>query len=140
MKKVLVLMCLLTLLTGCGKELKPNNQPENNTITNEEGTKINNSAEFNKTKTYKTYEISDAKIQTTKEGRTTFTANVKNTSSQEVEGALVNIILVDRSGNKVSNIATYIRSLQAGEVMALNAGIDQDLSNAYNFYFEEYNK
>ena len=148
MKKVLTIIfvsIIAVTLTGCGCSKKdeadnsninidelPDIKGNENISVSEDGTK-----EFLK---YESYEITDAKITTSSDGRTTFTANVKNIGSAETTGTLVNIILVDKKGNKVSKLSTYIRALKSNETMSLNAGIDKDLSNAYNFYFEQYQK
>ena len=154
MKKVLTipLVSLMTLsLVGCGCSKKneidnsnvninefPDIKGNENVTVSDDGTKVNNSSDFSTIKKYNSYEITNAKISTSTEGRTTFTATVKNTSSEEIAGTLVNIILVDKKGNKVSKLATYIKALKSGETMDLNAGIDKDLSNAYNYYFDVY--
>ena len=156
MKKVLTIIfvsIIAVTLTGCGCSKKdevdnsninidelPDIKGNENISVSEDGTKVNNSSEFSTTKKYESYEITDAKISTSSDGRTTFTANVKNIGSSETTGTLVNIILVDKKGNKVSKLSTYIRALKSNETMSLNAGIDKDLSNAYNFYFEQYQK
>lgn len=149
MKKILVFMCLALALTGCGNKAKdkidnsninieemPDVQGNENVTIDKEGNKINNSSNFSSKKTYDVYEITDASISTNSEGRTTFVAKVKNTSKEEKSGGLVDIILIDKNGNKVSKLPTYIRALASDETMDLNATIDKDLSNAYDYYVE----
>lgn len=155
MKKIFAVAALLLVLTGCGSK-KTNTTNENkevidntnvniaempdvrgneNVKVDDKGTKTNISSDFAKQKEYGKYLITNAAIKTDSEGRTTFTAIVTNNSQEEVQGGLVDIIFVDSKGNKVSKLPTYIRTLAAGEAMDVNANIDKDLSNAYNFSF-----
>lgn len=152
MKKIIILICTLVAITGCGCSKKevdnsnininefPDVQGTENIKVSEDGTKVNNSSAFSTKKTYNSYEISEASISTASTGRTTFKAIVKNTSSDEVKGGLIDIIFLDKNNNEVSKISTYVRTLKSNESMDLNAGIDKDLSNAYNFRVEEYKK
>lgn len=149
MKKLFIAASLVLILTGCGKskdekidnsniniQEMPDVKGNENVKVDENGDKTNISSEFSKEKKYNNYTITDAAIKTDAEGRTFFTAKVKNTSAESINGGLVDIILVDKSDNKVSKLPTYIRPLNAGEVMDVNASIEKDLSNAYNFYFD----
>ncbi len=149
MKKVFIVASLLLVLTGCGGSKKeeidntninieelPDVKGNENVKVDENGDKTNISGEFSKEKKYNNYSITEAAIKTDAEGKTLFTAKVKNVSTARVDGGLVDVILVDKSGNKVSKLPTYIRPLDAGEVMDVNATIEKDLSNAYNFYFD----
>ena len=149
MKKVFIVASWLLVLTGCGGSKKeeidntninieelPDVKGNENVKVDENGDKTNISSEFSKEKTYNEYSITEAAIKTDAEGKTLFTAKVKNVSTAKTNGGLVDIILVDKSGNKVSKLPTYIKPLEANEVMDVNATIEKDLSNAYNFYFD----
>ena len=146
MKKVLLIGLAALLVTGCGCSKKeetkididklPDISGNENVNIKEDGTKENNSNTLSSKKTFESYEITDAKLSTDKNGRTTLLVNIKNTGSTETKGKLVNIIFTDKNGNDVSKLPTYIKALKSNEIMNLSASIDKDLSNAYNFRLE----
>lgn len=144
MKKALLIGFSILLATGCGCS---NSKKENididklpdisgneNINIKDDGTKENSSSKLSSKKTFESYEITDAKLSTDKNGRTTLVINIKNTGTTETKAKLVDIVFTDKNGNDVSKLPIYIKALKANETIELPSSIDKDLSNAYNFY------
>lgn len=120
-----------------GNILKPT---ENNTekyATNiEDGTKINNSTEFNKTKRYNNIEFTNIQF-TYEEGRSVLLADMKNTGSIKHNAEIVKITILDENNQAIDVLSPVIKDIEPGATEQLNVIISgKDAVNAKDFKIE----
>ena len=72
-------------------------------------------------------------ILTNKNGQSILLANVTNNGSTETKVKLIEIVLYNKSGEKIATIPGIISPLKAGETTQLNTSVQQDYTNAYDF-------
>ena len=101
----------------------------------DDGTRLNNSTNFNSTKTYGNLEISNIQF-TEKNGMSVLLADVKNTGSETFEEEEATIVLIGEN-NEEREIAVYIPSLSAGETKQINSIVTADVVNVRDFRVEE---
>lgn len=111
-------------------------EDEKYATTLEEGTKINNSTEFNKNKKYNNLEINDIQF-TYKDGTSVLLANIKNTASTKHEAEVVKISTIGESGEVIDEIDALIPEIEAGQTEQLNASFSgADRVNVKDFKIE----
>ena len=106
------------------------------TETLEDGTVLNTSEEFNKTKTYNGLEISNIQY-TEKNGMTVLLADVKNTSDTAHNLELVKIIVEGKNGEDMAVMNSIIGDVGPGETIELNASMTGNIVNARDFRIEK---
>lgn len=134
---VLITVVIFMVTRERGKE---GNQDiaENNTVKEEfinvleDGTRLNTSTKLHETKTLDGLEISGFQL-TEQDNVTVLLGTITNTSNSTRGGFDVTITILDKAGNTLGEIPSYIRSLAPGESTQLNTGITGDYANAYNF-------
>lgn len=112
-----------------------NNNNEQFTTELDDGTKINTSETFGKTKTYNNLEISNIQF-TEKDGQSTFLADVKNNGTTTHEPEIVKIVLLDENGNTVAELKPAIEKIEPGETAQINSMISADVTNVKDFRIE----
>ena len=98
----------------------------------DDGTKLNNSTDFNKSKKFKNLEITDIQF-TSNGGNSVLLANVRNTSSSVHEMEIVEITIIGENGEVIETLAPVIGTIQPGETIQLNAIATADLVNSKDF-------
>ena len=127
----------LILWTNSRKS-KPTSGNETNTNTEEfvevleDGSKLNKSEEFSKTKKLDGLEIRDIQFREIG-GITTLLATVENKSGKAVEKRWIKVDVLDKSGNTITTVRGIINAMNAGETTQLNMGVTADVANAYDF-------
>ncbi len=106
------------------------------TETLDDGTVLNTSEEFNKTKTYNGLEISNIQY-TEKNGMTVLLADVKNTSNTAHSLELVKIIVEGKNGEDMAVMNSIIGDVGPGETIELNASMTGNIVNARDFRIEK---
>lgn len=101
----------------------------------EDGTKVNTSEEFNKTKMYGNLEISNIQY-ISKDGKTVLLADVTNTGNTTHEVEVVIITILGENGEELSTTKPVIGKIEPGERVQINATITADVSNAKDFTIE----
>ena len=127
----------LILWTNSRKS-KPTSGNETNTNTEEfvevleDGSKLNKSEQFSKTKKLDGLEIRDIQFREIG-GITTLLATVENKSGKAVEKRWIKVDVLDKSGNTITTVRGIINAMNAGETTQLNMGVTADVANAYDF-------
>ena len=127
----------LILWTNSRKS-KPTSGNETNTNTEEfvevleDGSKLNKSEQFSKTKKLDVLEIRDIQFREIG-GITTLLATVENKSGKAVEKRWIKVDVLDKSGNTITTVRGIINAMNAGETTQLNMGVTADVANAYDF-------
>lgn len=137
---VVAVIIIVGLLIWKNAKNKNEQQPqqENNTIEEkyvdvlENGTKLNKSSKLKETKNLDGLEISNLQL-TYADGIAVLLADVKNTTSQDVELTPVELTLLDDQGNTLEVLDGLISPVAAGETVQLNIGVSADYANAYDF-------
>lgn len=120
------------------RKAKPTSGNETNTNTEEfvevleDGSKLNKSEEFSKTKKLDGLEIRDIQFREIG-GITTLLATVENKSGKAVEKRWIKVDVLDKSGNTITTVRGIINAMNAGETTQLNMGVTADVANAYDF-------
>ncbi len=97
----------------------------------DDGTKVNTSEKLSETKTYNGLEFTNIKF-TNASSVTNLSADVKNTTSEEMKSQLVGVNVLDENKNVITSFKATIGSLKAGETTTINAGIAANYANAYD--------
>lgn len=143
---VIIALLIILIVNGMNKKREgstqeDNTQIEQNTekyVTNlEDGTKLNNSGEFNKNKKYKDIEISNIQF-TYENGKTVLLATVKNTSSVKHKNEIVKMTILGENNQIIDEIEPIMPALEPGETKQFNTTISgADAVNAKDFKIEE---
>ena len=144
---LIAVILIVALVNANGKEDEnlgnPNNGETSQNVQDEEkytaelsdGTKINTSEDFNKTKTYGDLEITNIQF-TNKDGMTVLLADVTNKGTTKHESEVVKITILGENGEEITEIKPVIGEIEAGETIKLNASITADIANAKDFRIE----
>lgn len=140
---VAILIIVVIVKGGSKKEeakLRANTIAEQNqekyTTTLDDGTKINNSTEFNKTKKYKEMEISNIQF-TYQNGKTVLLADVKNTANTKHNSEIVKLTILGENGEVIEEIQPVLPTIEPGATKQINYTISgADSSNARDFRIE----
>lgn len=144
---LIVLLVVVFIIKSSGDKTKEtqgnvfNPSASNNTekyATNiEDGTKINNSTEFNKTKKYNNIEISNIQF-TYEEGRSVLLADMKNVGSTKHNAEIVKITILDENNQVIDIFSPAIPDIEPGATETLNLIITgANCVNAKDFKIEE---
>lgn len=144
---IVIAVLLIVLIVNAISKKEDTNQNKLNTqveqnvekyTTNlEDGTKLNNSGEFNKNKKYKDIEISNIQF-TYENGRSVLLATVKNTGSTKHKLEIVKLTILGDNNQVIDEIEPLMPELEAGEVGQFNASLTGvDSVNARDFRIEE---
>ena len=141
---VLAVLLIVVFTKEVGQKEENNNVINTATQQNTEkyttnlvdGTKINNSSEFNKVKKYKDIEISNIQF-TYQEGRSVLLADIKNTGTTTHNQEIVKITIIGENNKVIEELEPVIPTMQAGETKQLNVIISgADSVNAKDFKIE----
>ena len=145
---LVIILLIVILVKTLGKEKEVNGNtaiPQTNTIQNQndekytsvldDGTKINDSQEFNKAKKYKDMQISDIQFTTTG-GNSVLLANVKNTGSTTHEPEIVIITVLGDNNEVITTLEAVIPKIEPGQSKQLNTIVTADFVNAKDFKIE----
>lgn len=98
----------------------------------DDGTKLNTSTRLRRTKTIDGLKFENIQL-TTKQGQSVLLADVENDTGKDIDVMLLDIILLDKNGNKLATIGGIIGELKEGEKQQLNSSVASDYANAYDF-------
>ncbi len=142
----IILIIVLLVVKGGNKEPAQNNATNNTTnqtqdlnnkieeyvTKNADGSKENTSEQLKKTKTVAGVELTNIRLVESG-GLTQLVADAKNTTSSTIEELDIIVTAIDKDGNTLAEFEASIYGLGAGKTTKLNAGITQDIANAYDF-------
>lgn len=137
MKKVislsLMLLVCLTLVTGCGKN---NKKEENKKDDNKQTVEVNDNQEVIKDQNIDGIEITNTSL-IYEDGISYLTATVTNNTGVDYELNEYKINVKDSDGNIIVTMPGYVGSiLKNGESKNINTMISEDLSKAYSIEYE----
>lgn len=149
-KIIIVLGCIIILFIGIcllvvfrNQDIEAGRQEEHTNYIQEEekesyveeiedGIKINKSTKLNEAKQVEGFLISNIQL-TTKDGMTTFLADVTNQTEQASDIKTVEIILLTQNNEELAKLTGIINALDKGETTQLNIALTSDYVEAYDF-------
>lgn len=141
---MVVIIIGIMIFKGGKKNKKTPDANENQNVVSDEkyvtnlddGTKLNNSESFSKTKKYNDLEISNIQF-TYKNGTSVLLADVKNNGKTKHEAEIVTLTILGSSGEKIDEMNAVLPTIEAGATEQLNASFSgADRVNAKDFKIE----
>ena len=109
-----------------------NNVSEEFVQQTEDGTKVNVGSKITDEKDVDGLKFTSIQL-TEKDNQSTLLADVENTTGKDINDYTnLNIKFLDKSGAEIITIKGILPPLKAGEKTQLNAGLTQDVANAYD--------
>ena len=102
----------------------------------ESGTVVNTSDKLKENKVESGFEISNINFSE-KDGHTSLEADVTNMTGSAQGNFMADIVLLDKEGKEQGRIPVAIPETQIGETVGIQAGINDQYANAYNFRLEK---
>lgn len=145
-KKMILLLVLITIVVivitmivkkNNGKKEETQEQVQNSELvaTQEDGTKVSISSKISETKKLDNFDVTDTSI-TEQNGLATIRANITNTTGATVKEFPATIKVTNKNGEVIAEIGAYIGKMKAGETRQINASINMDISEIYDFTIE----
>ena len=106
------------------------------TKTESDGTVVNTSDKLKENKVESGFEISNINFSE-KDGHTSLEADVTNMTGSAQGNFMADIVLLDKEGKEQGRIPVAIPETQIGETVGIQAGINDQYANAYNFTLEK---
>lgn len=104
---------------------------EENVVKLEDGTRYNTSSKLNKDKKVDGMTLSNIQL-TEKENQTILLGTLVNTSNKTQEEGWIDVILMDKDGNEIKRMPTYVMKLESGESTTFESQTSLDYVNAYD--------
>ena len=101
-----------------------------------DGTVVNTSEKLKETKNEDGFELSNISYSE-KDGHTSLEADVTNMTGTAQGNFMAEIVLLDKEGKEQGRIPVAIPETQIGETVGIQAGINDQYANAYNFRLEK---
>lgn len=133
---IIAILVIVLIVNG----IKKNNNGTNNTGTNTtentqvntNGEKINTSTKLKEARDVDGLYVDKIELKNVSD-RTTFTANITNKGTEATKGQLYNLVFLDKTGNAQGTMGLYIRSIKPNETISVEASIDKDVTECYDF-------
>lgn len=97
---------------------------------------VNTSVKLKENKVESGFEISNINFSE-KDGHTSLEADVTNMTGTAQGNFMAEIVLLDKEGKEQGRIPVAISETQIGETVGIQAGINDQYANAYNFILEK---
>ena len=118
------------------------NSEKNNEIIEEfvdlsaNGIKLNTSNRLKETKVFKNLLIKD--IQLSNDGeKTELIANIENTSNNDTQAMLIDILMYDKNQNVIATLGGRISPIKSHQTIQFSTSSMIDYANVYDFEFKE---
>lgn len=133
---IIAAVILVNKIRGSKEEPQINEiKQEEFTIESANGNKVNTSEALKKEREELGYYLSNITLER-QDAQTIFKLSLTNKTSTEIQGKLVYIVFLGKSGNEEARMALYIRNIKAGETITTQATINNDFTNVYDFRLE----
>lgn len=138
-RMILILVLITVIVIVINIVVKNRNSEEEKSSTNTElvqtqddGTKTNISELVGEQKKFEEFDVTNTSI-TEKNGLATITANITNNTSNEIKEFPVTIKLLNKDGEIIQEVGAYVGTIKAGETRQINATVNMDISEIYDF-------
>lgn len=133
---VIIAMFVIILVVNGNKKVNTGTNNTTNTTENTQvntnGEKINTSTKLKEARDVDSLYVDKIELKNVSD-RTTFTANITNKGTEATKGQLYNIVFLDKAGNSQGTMGLYIRSIKPNETISVEASIDKDVTECYDF-------
>ena len=135
---IIIISIIIANITGKNNQKTQANdlKKEEFTVENTNGDKANTSDALKKERTELEYYISNITLEK-KATQTIFKMNITNKTGKEIQGKMVDIVLIGKNGQEEARMAIYIRNIKSGETITTQSTIDNDFTNVYDFKLVE---
>ena len=113
-------------------EEQPEEKVEEFVNIDPDGGKTNISEKFNETKEFDGMRVGNTQLRSIN-SETQLLADITNTSGQDTEEMLIDVIFYDKDGNKIVNLDGIVAPMKVGETVQLNLNSSLDYANAYDY-------
>ena len=130
---LIILLSISVLYLVLNKEKKEENKEleENYVQILEDGTKQNTSSKLLEPKEIDGLEITDLNLIESN-NLTRLTGIITNKTEEKKGEYIINIIFVNKNGEELTNLETYVKGLEPGESTLLDTSTTFDYTNAYD--------
>ena len=145
---VTVVVCIKTFKKEEDKTPEINNEIEvgdfvseidmtdtSNSEIREDGMKINNSSKIAKGIEFNDVLVKNIQIESTGD-MATFNAEVDNNLGKDIEGYIIYLTFLDKSGNTIDKVETFFPDIPDGETGYITATTPKDIATAYDIKIE----
>lgn len=124
MKKIILIITLLCLITGCGEK-----KEDTNTI-------LNNNTDIIKEQTVNTFTMSNTSLSY-KDGISTLTVTVTNTSSEAITINQFDVVFKTENGSVITTLNGSLGDqMESNSSLTITITSDIDLSEAYSLEYQ----
>lgn len=138
-RMILILVLITAIVIVINIVVKNRNKEEESSNSNTElvqtqvdGTKTSISNAIAEQKKFEEFEVTNTSI-TEKNGLATLTASITNNTNNEIKEFPVRIKLLNKNREVIQEIGAYVGTMKAGETRQINATVNMDISEIYDF-------
>lgn len=131
---ILILIAIIVIIIMFATKKKDNNKPQEIQDTyeqNEDGAKYNTSEKLQEEKTFFGYQIYEMKLSEI-EGKTTFSAKLKNTTENVIGNESLYIVFKSTTGEELYKMQVYVTEIKPGKSIDINSNITKEVVEAYD--------
>lgn len=143
---VVAIILIIVMLVSGGKKDDVTNKGQNSNETTgnvaqekeeyveeqADGGKVNTSEQLKKTKKVAGIELTNIRL-VEYGGITQLLADAKNTTNMKIEQMDIIVTAIDKNGKTLAEFEASVYELAPGKTTMINAGITEDIANAYDF-------
>lgn len=138
-RMILILVLITAIVIIINIVVKNRNTEEESSNSNtelvqmqEDGTKTSTSEAITQQKKFEEFEITNTSI-VEKDGLATIIASITNNTNNEIKEFPVRIKLLNKNREVIQEIGAYVGTMKAGETRQINATVNMDISEIYDF-------
>ena len=129
---LVIIAVIVAIVIFATRKDKENEQPPVETYkTEEDGAKFNTSEKLQETKTFDGYEISAIDLNEI-DGKTNFTAKIKNVTDKTIGNKSAYIVFKTQSGEEIYRMQVYLSEIQPGKTINVNSKLTVNVVESYD--------
>ena len=135
---ITIVVIIITVIVKKNNKKKAEGQVQTNNLIaiQEDGTKVSTSSKISETKKLDNLDVTDTSI-TEQNGLATIRANITNNTESTVKEFPATIKVTNKNGEIIAEIGAYVGTIKTGETRQINASINMDISEIYDFTIEK---
>lgn len=135
---ITIIVIIISVVVKKNKRKQENQQVQKTDLVTiqEDGTKVSTSNKITETKKLDNLDVTDTTI-TEQNGLATIRANVTNNTGAIIKEFPATIKVTNKNGEVIAEIGAYVGTMKPGETRQINASINMDISEIYDFTIEK---
>lgn len=135
---ITIIVIAITVVVKNNKKKAETNPDTGSELTQnlENGSKVNTSEQLKQTKKVDDMELTDIQL-TEVNGEATIRANATNNTAVAKKEFAITINVLNKNGEKISEVGAMIGSTKPGETRQINASINMSINEVYDFIIEK---